>query len=118
MAPIRRAGPVPKNTPQNQLKLLTTARDLKRRKAREKRSLFVAEGIRSVEELLKSKLPLEGIIVSPSLAESTRGAALLQELKAQSVEILDVSERDFATAADTESPQGVIAIARVPQQNA
>jgi TrmH family RNA methyltransferase len=100
------------------LKLLTTARDLKRRKAREKRSLFVAEGIRSVEELLKSKLALEGIIVSPNLAESSRGEALLQELKTRNVEMLDVSEKDFATAADTDSPQGVIAIARVPQQNA
>lgn len=100
------------------MKLLTTARDLKRRKAREKRSLFVAEGIRSVEELLKSKLALEGIIVSPNLAESSRGAALLQELKTRNVEILDVSEKEFATAADTDSPQGVIAIARVPQQNA
>lgn len=100
------------------MKLLTTARDLKRRKAREKRSLFVAEGIRSVEELLKSKLAVEGIIVSPNLAESKRGAALLQELTARSLEILDVSEKDFATAADTDSPQGVIAIARVPQQNA
>jgi TrmH family RNA methyltransferase len=98
------------------LKLLTTARDLKRRKAREKRSLFVAEGIRSVEELLKSKLALEGFIVSPKLAESSRGAALLQELRSRNVEILDVPEKDFATAADTDSPQGVIAIARVPQQ--
>jgi TrmH family RNA methyltransferase len=91
---------------------------LKRRKAREKRSLFVAEGIRAVEELLKSKLTLEGFIVSPSLAESTRGASLLQELKTRNVEVLDVSEKDFATAADTESPQGVIAIAHVPQQKA
>jgi TrmH family RNA methyltransferase len=100
------------------LKLLTIARDLKRRKAREKRSLFLAEGIRSVEELLRSKLALEGFIVSPSLAETTRGASLLQEMRTRNVEVLDVSEKDFATAADTESPQGVIAIAYVPQQKA
>src|SRR5216110_3436577 len=38
------------------LKLLTLARDLKRRKAREKKRLFVAEGVRAVEELLRSPL--------------------------------------------------------------
>ena len=34
------------------MKLLTLARDLRRRKAREKRGLFVAEGVRTVEELV------------------------------------------------------------------
>lgn len=32
-------------------------------------------------------------------------------------EILEVSESDFATAADTDSPQGVLAVAAVPEQN-
>lgn len=99
------------------MKLLTLARDLKRRKAREKRALFIAEGIRSVEELLKSELILEGVLVSPNLADSGRGAALLETMKAGGVDVLEVSEKEFATAADTDSAQGVIAIARVPQQN-
>lgn len=99
------------------MKLLTIARDLKRRKAREKRLLFAAEGIRSVEELVKSSLHLEGALVSPLLSESERGQRLLEQLKAKGVEVLDVSEKDFATAADTDSPQGVIAIARVPQSS-
>ena len=99
------------------MKLLTIARDLKRRKAREKRLLFAAEGIRSVEELVESSLHLEGALVSPLLSESDRGQRLLEQLKAKGVEVLDVSDKDFATAADTESPQGVIAIARVPQSS-
>jgi TrmH family RNA methyltransferase len=97
------------------LKLLTLARDLKRRKAREKRSLFVAEGIRCVEELLKSKLKIEGALVSPELISTERGAALLRELSAGRVEVLDVSAKDFESAAETESPQGVLAIAAVPK---
>jgi TrmH family RNA methyltransferase len=97
------------------LKLLTLARDLKRRKAREKRSLFVAEGIRCVEELLKSKLKIEGALVSPELISTERGAALLRELSALRVEVLDVSAKDFESAAETESPQGVLAIAAVPK---
>ena len=99
------------------MKLLTLARDLKRRKAREKRSLFVAEGVRGVEELLKSGLAIEGALVSPLLEESPRGAELLARLRSGSVEILELSENEFQTAADTESPQGILAIARVPKQN-
>ncbi len=99
------------------MKLLTLARDLKRRKAREKRSLFVAEGARSVEELLKSGLPVEGALVSPVLQQTPRGNALIAELGKRGVETLDVSEADFSSAADTDSPQGVLAVARVPQQN-
>jgi RNA methyltransferase, TrmH family len=97
------------------LKLLTTARDLKRRKAREKRSLFVAEGIRAVEELLGSGLGLEGVLVSAALSESKRGSALLERIRASGAELLEIGENELATASDTESPQGVIAIARVPQ---
>ncbi len=97
------------------MKLLTLARDLKRRKAREKRSLFVAEGIRTVEELLRSPIGIEGALVSPVIADSPRGEELLAELKARAVEILDVSEADFASAADTDTPQGILAIACVPQ---
>lgn len=96
------------------MKLLTTARDLKRRKAREKRSLFAAEGVRSVEELLKSSLHLEGALVSPALAETERGQRLRALLDARGIEVLEISGKDFASAADTDSPQGVIMVARVP----
>lgn len=99
------------------MRLLTLARDLKRRKAREKRSLFVAEGVRTVEELLKSGLDVEGALVSPLLPESPRGGSLASRLKERGVEVLEVSEKDFATAADTDSPQGILALARMPRQN-
>lgn len=98
------------------MRLLTLARDLKRRKAREKRSLFIAEGARSVEELLKSGLAVEGAVISPLLETTPRGASLIAELGKRGVETLAVSEADFATAAETDSPQGVLAIARVPHQ--
>jgi TrmH family RNA methyltransferase len=95
--------------------LLATARDLKRRKAREKRSLFAAEGVRSVEELLKSNLHLEGALVSPALWETERGELLRRQLDAKGIEVVELSEKDFAGVADTESPQGVMVVAKVPQ---
>jgi TrmH family RNA methyltransferase len=96
------------------LKLLTLARDLKRRKARERQHLFATEGVRTVEELLRSPLRIQGVLVAPQLADAPRGAALLANLRERGVELLDVSAQEFSSAAETESPQGVLAIAAVP----
>ncbi len=98
------------------MRLLTLARDLRRRKAREKHALFVAEGVRSVEELLRSDLTVRGALIAPQLADAPRGQALRETLDASGVEITEVSEKDFRSAAETESPQGVIAIAEVPER--
>jgi TrmH family RNA methyltransferase len=95
-------------------KLLTIARDLQRRKARERQQLFVCEGLRATEELLRSPLGIRGVIVAPALATAARGAALRSEIEARGIPVLEVSERDFATAATTDSPQGILAIAEVP----
>ena len=97
------------------MRLLTLARDLKRRKARERQGLFVAEGVRTVEELLASPLGVRGVLASDTLEQTPRGAALLELIAARGVELLVVSAADFASAADTEQPQGVLAIAEQPE---
>jgi RNA methyltransferase, TrmH family len=89
---------------------------LSRRKAREKHSLFVAEGVRSVEELLRSGLGMRGVLVAPQLAQAPRGQTLRSSLEAAAVEIAEVSEKDFRSAAETESPQGVIGIGEIPKR--
>jgi RNA methyltransferase, TrmH family len=99
------------------VKLLTLARDLQRRKAREKHSLFVAEGVRSVEELLRSGLTVRGALIAPQLASAPRGEALRRQLDQSRIEVAEVSEKDFRSAAETESPQGVIAIGEVPARS-
>jgi RNA methyltransferase, TrmH family len=95
---------------------LTLARDLKRRKAREKRRLFVAEGVRAVEELLRSPLTIRGVLIAPQLLDAPRGAALADALRARGIEVQEVAANEFSSAAETESPQGVIAIAEVPER--
>lgn len=94
--------------------LLTLARDLKRRKARERQGLFVAEGLRTVEALLASPLRVRGVLVSDTLDRTPRGAELLTAIDARGLELVRVSEADFASAADTEQPQGVLAVAEQP----
>lgn len=97
------------------MSLLSLARDLKRRKGRERRSLFLAEGIRAVEELLRSRLPIRGVLITPQLLESARGAALEAQISARGVTLERADERDLASASDTESPQGVLGIAETPE---
>lgn len=99
------------------MRLLSLARDLGRRKAREKHSLFVAEGVRSVEELLRSGLTVRGALVAPQLAAAPRGQLLRASLDTAGVEVAEVSEKDFRSAAETESPQGVIAIGEIPERS-
>ncbi len=96
------------------MQLLTLARDLKRRKARERRSQFVAEGVRTVEELLGSPVTVQGVLRTAAFADSPRGAALLDALAQRSIECVEVDEKDFLSAADTEHPQGILAVAEVP----
>ncbi|HEU4629443.1 MAG TPA: RNA methyltransferase [Gemmatimonadaceae bacterium] len=97
------------------MKLLSLARDLRRRKARERQGLFVAEGVRGVEELLASGLDVRGLLTAPTLPHTPRGAALLAAAETRRVPVLAVSDADFASAADTDSPQGVLAVAEVPR---
>jgi RNA methyltransferase, TrmH family len=99
------------------VRLLTLARDLKRRRARERQQLFVCEGVRAVEELLRSPLTIRGALVAPQLRDVPRGTALERSLRARNVELAEVSPQEFASAAETESPQGVLAIAEVPARS-
>lgn len=96
------------------MRILTLARDLTRRKARDKSGRFVAEGIRTVEELLASELDITGAITCDLLDRTARGAALAAQLHARGVDVIRVSEREFLSATDTENPQGVLAVATRP----
>ncbi|HPF61229.1 MAG TPA: RNA methyltransferase, partial [Gemmatimonadales bacterium] len=90
------------------MSLLTTIRDLHRRKARERRGLALAEGIRLVEEMLAAEVPCKGAVISPTLASTPRGAALVQALEAHAVPIEQVTDRELAEVAATDHPQGVV----------
>lgn len=99
------------------MRLLTLARDLRRRKARERQALFVAEGVRSVEELLRSPLVVRGVLTAPQLADAPRGRALLDQITGSSIDHSAVKEAEFRSAAQTDSPQGVLAMAEIPARS-
>lgn len=96
------------------MKLLTLARDLQRRKGRERQGCFVAEGIRTVEALFDSVIAPNGLLITPEVREQERGRSIVARAESMSVPIVEVSVDEFASAASTESPQGVLAVAPIP----
>ena len=99
------------------MKLLSLARDLQRRKARERQRLFFVEGVRAVEELLASPLHIVGAIAAADASPNDRLARVGTAIEERSIQIAEVSEREFLSASDTESPQGILAIAEIPERS-
>lgn len=86
---------------------------LRRKKFRVERQLFLAEGVRVVEELASSPIDLHLAVVSPSLEDTRRGRELAAAL-ASRCRTERVSEAEIARLAATETPQGVIVVAQIP----
>ena len=89
-------------------------RSLRQRKAREAEGLFLAEGVRAVEDLAASPLPVRLAVAASTLGDTPRGRALLHLLAAQRVAVRETGERELAALADTETPQGILAVAPIP----
>ncbi|HTO72716.1 MAG TPA: RNA methyltransferase [Gemmatimonadales bacterium] len=94
--------------------LVTMIRDLQRRRGRERRGLAIAEGVRLVEEVLAAGLPIRGAAVSPALEATSRGQALKVRLAERGAPLTELTDRDLSELADTEHPQGVIAVITPP----
>jgi RNA methyltransferase, TrmH family len=70
--------------------------------------------VRAVEELLRSPLVIRGILTAPQLDGAQRGIDLRAQIAERGIEDSPVNEAEFRSAAETESPQGVLAIAEIP----
>lgn len=103
------------------MKPLRVARDLHRRRARERTGLFTAEGVRCVEELFASPLHIRSVVLSAALRETDRGVALEASMRGaaseRGFEVSEVTDSDLTDAADTDTPQGIIAIAEQPERS-
>ncbi|MEO5511273.1 MAG: RNA methyltransferase [Longimicrobiales bacterium] len=89
-------------------------RALRQRSQREQEGLFLAEGIRVVEELLLSGIVLRSAVVTTSLEDTDRGRQIANELAAR-VTVYTAAESELKQIADTETPQGVIVCAVTPR---
>ena len=89
-------------------------RGLSRRKNREREGLFLAEGIRVVEDLLDSRIVPRLALISSSVEDSPRGRALAERLEG-ACPVERLGDTELATFAETESSQGVLVAAETPR---
>lgn len=100
--------------PQASNRKLTLLRKLGRKKYRLKEQLFLAEGVRAVKQIIKNG----SIEISELFFDENQ--IYWQENYWKSVaEILSssiVTNKDFSEISDTDNPQGVIALCRIPDE--
>jgi RNA methyltransferase, TrmH family len=94
-----------------------TLRALRSRRRREASGLFLAEGVRVVEELIGAGIVPEIAVVSAALEDDQRGRALASSLREQCA-VRIVAEHELARLADAEASQGVIVAAPIPARDA
>jgi len=82
------------------------------KKFRQKEKLFLIEGKRLIDEVMKSDFSIKKFIISDDYPE-TQGS-FFTEIEKFGVEILFCSKNDFSRLSDTKSPQGVAAIVEIP----
>lgn len=86
---------------------------LARPRERQESGLFLAEGVRVVEDLLESDIVPRTAVISPSLEDTERGRQLAYRLR-QRVRTEAVSDHELRAIAAAEAPQGVVVAAEIP----
>lgn len=86
-------------------KIIKDALKLKQRKYREKEGLFLIEGIRFIEEAIKSK-SIKYVLYSSKIYETKGYERVLNSL----IDKYEISNELLKELADTENPQGAIGI--------
>jgi TrmH family RNA methyltransferase len=84
--------------------------DIKRRKDREKNSPFLIEGPHLIEMALNSGGQINDVLFSASFSSKENGQEFLKSISKITKNIFEVSEHIIARIADTETPQGIIAV--------
>jgi RNA methyltransferase, TrmH family len=88
---------------------------LKTKKGRSQEGEFIVEGMRLVEELLDSDLDVSALLWDVGTDELPRH--LLAKASARELSPWELSPKAFEAVSDTVTPQGIIAIARLPQSD-
>lgn len=93
--------------------LVKAAAELKQKKYRQQRGEFLAEGLRTVEEAVAFKAAQQ---IFYTVTEDERTLKLLEQAASRQLKLTCVSEAVMKKIADTETPQGIIAVCRMQEQ--
>jgi len=84
---------------------------LSERRGRKREGKFLIEGVKVVKELLGRGVPIELVLWKDGLEQRADAAALLADLRARGVEAFGVAPALFDELAETETTQGLVAVA-------
>jgi TrmH family RNA methyltransferase len=88
------------------------ARALRQHKARQASGLFLVEGIRHVGEAIESGAAIESLYYAPGLLKSKFGLQFVESQEQAGTPCYALSPEVFASIADKENPQGILAVVR------
>ena len=89
-----------------QISLITS---LQNKKYRKQHSLFIVEGIKSVKEFISSSYRVESIFYTDDA--NTKVGKISQNIKSH-----ELTETEFQKISTLKSPQGILALIRLPEQ--
>jgi len=92
--------------------VVKAAAELKQKKYRTQNGLYLAEGLRTAEEAVAYKAVETLFYVA---TDDERTMHLLEDAAAQNIKLVCVSENVMKKIADTETPQGIIAVCKMRQ---
>jgi TrmH family RNA methyltransferase len=87
------------------------ARALATRRGRKREGKFLIEGVKVIRELLGRGVPIELVLWKDGLEQRPDAKALIADLKGRKVEAFGVAPALFDELVDTESSQGLLAVA-------
>lgn len=90
--------------------LVKATAELKQKKYRQERQLFLAEGLRTVEEAIDSNTVVQLFYTA---IEDDRTRAVLELAAEKRLELYCVSENVMKKISDTDSPQGIVAVCKM-----
>ena len=85
--------------------------DIKKRKGCSKNSLFLIEGLHLIEMALNADIPISEVFFTETFSSKKEGQQILRRITEHTSSIFHVSDQVFSKLAETEAPQGIIAVA-------
>lgn len=92
-------------------KTIKYIKSLQLKKYRDEYGRFAIEGEKLIKEALDYKASISMVLLSQSFAESERHDELAADLKNRNIPLYYANDRSFKDAGETDTPQGVIAVA-------
>jgi RNA methyltransferase, TrmH family len=94
--------------------LLKTIRLIAAESRRVPQGLVLAEGVRVLEESAKAGHKIEAVLYAENFGATAREKALLECWRSNNVRLYTTSQKIFKTASSVQTPQGALALVRVP----